>query len=209
MSTPDLPFWSDDFDMDLPKVIPQGRALLGELADLELVTTGGTMHGRLNHPCCWNHELGSVSFFGRPGKLYREPGYVTSRPEVRCTLWEAVRDAWPHHLVIVFEFDPVLDTGALCEHFDAIMWHIRKWQKIDEKALAEHKTRALQAIGQCAMLVRRRIEVVDRDFSPHLDSRYPNDVMNEAPADDIDEECAHCHAHPTGVCNEHADEIPF
>lgn len=193
----DLPFWSDDFDMDLPKVIPEARALLGELADLELVTTSHTTHGRINCPCCWNHELGLVSFFGRPGKLYREPGYVTSNAEVKCTLWEAIRDSWSHNNVIVFEFDPVFDGGALWPHFERIMYHIRGSDVRPDAEIAEHKVRALQAIGQCAMLVRRRIEVVDHEPSPSAD---PSD----------EEQCTDCLAHPAGVCNEHViHEPPF
>lgn len=179
----DLPFWSDDFDMDLPKVIPEAKAQLGELADLELVTYGHTTFGRLNHPAIWNHSLGLVAFFGRPGRSFIDSHYAHGDGLVHCTLWEAVRDAWVHDNVIVFEFDPVLDAGALFAHFEPLMWHIRKWGEIDEKSVAEHKARVLQAIGQCAMLVRRRIEVVDRELPPHIDSRYPNDVMNEAAPD--------------------------
>ena len=43
MSTDPVPrFWSDDFDMDLPKIIPEARERLGKYADLELVTHGHT-----------------------------------------------------------------------------------------------------------------------------------------------------------------------
>jgi hypothetical protein len=69
----DLPFWSDDFDMDLPKVIPDAKAALGDVADLELVTHGHTTHGRLNHPSCWNHSLGLVAWFGRRDPM-KPPG---------------------------------------------------------------------------------------------------------------------------------------
>lgn len=37
------------------------------------------------------------------------------------------------------------------------------------------------------------------ELPPEVESRYPNDVMNEAEPD----ECAACLAHPTGVCSEH------
>jgi hypothetical protein len=162
MST-DLPFWSDDFDMDLPKVIPDAKLQLGDLADLELVTYSGTTFRRLNHPACWNHELGSVSFFGRPGRRFIEPFYSHGgREQVRCTLWEAVRDAWSHHLVIVFEFAPVLDTGALTRRFDRLMYRLRGWQDdITDTEIEAHKAAVVAAIRDCEMRVRRRIEVVE------------------------------------------------
>ena len=160
----ELPFWSDDFDMDLPRIIPEAKSQLGDLADLEVLTYGGTTFGRLNHPAVWNHELGSVAFFGRPGRRFIEPHYYHGeRERVRCTLWEAVRDAWPHHLVIIFEFDPVLDTGALSRRFDRIMYKLRGWQNdISDAEITAHKAAIIAAIRDCEMRVRRRIEVVDR-----------------------------------------------
>jgi hypothetical protein len=81
-------------------------------------------------------------------------------------------------------------------HFERIMYHIRGSDIRPDAEIAEHKVRALQAIGQCAMLMRRRIDVVDRE-PPQS-------------ADPDDEECADCLMHPTGVCNEHViHEPPF
>lgn len=135
----DPQFWSDNFDMDLPKIIPAARSLLEPYADMELVTHGSETHGRLNHPCVWNHALGSVAFFGR-GHPHKPESFWTNRPLVRCTLWEAVRDAWVHDIVIVFEgANPIFDGGRTFEQFEPLMYHVRGWRKLDDAAVAEHK----------------------------------------------------------------------
>lgn len=124
----DAPFWSDDFDMDLPKIFPDARKLLGDLADVELVTSGTpcTKTGRLNHPCVWNGDGGMLAFFGfgNPGRdinFYVAPGSAV----IRCTAWEAFRDAWPHTFIMIVDQQRVWDTGALRPHFETIMWDLR------------------------------------------------------------------------------------
>lgn len=122
----DRPMWCDDFDMDLPKVIPDAKAQLGDMAGVELWTHGGETYGSLNHPCVWNHDDGLIAFFGF--KSPRKPEvYWTNRPMVRCTFWEAVRDAWPHGLIMLVEGRAVLDTNALWPRFQRIMWDLRGW----------------------------------------------------------------------------------
>jgi hypothetical protein len=145
-------FWSDDFDLDLPKVIPDARACLGYLAELELVTHGHETHGRLNHPSVWNHELGSVSFFGR-GNPHKPDGYWTRDPIVRCTLWEAVRDAWCHDNVILVESVPVLYGQWI--HFEPLMWHTRKWRALPELEVAKHVDAVKLALDRCFDEVER------------------------------------------------------
>lgn len=128
----DPKFWSDDFDMDLPKVIPEAKQLLGAHADMELVTHGSTTHGRLNHPTAWNHELGMVAFFGR-GSPHKPAHYWTSDPLVKCTLWEAIRDSWSHNVVIVFEArTPIWDGSKTWDEFEPLMSHTRKWTCLPE-----------------------------------------------------------------------------
>lgn len=144
----DPKFWSDDFDMDLPRVIPGAKQLLGEKADLELVTHGSTTHGRLNHPCVWNQPLGSVAFFGR-GMPHKPVHCWTSDPIVKCTLWEAIRDAWVHDVVIVFETTAIWDGGKTRAEFDPLMSHLRKWTCLPEWRVAKLKD-----------MVRMRLELV-------------------------------------------------
>jgi len=154
----DPPFWSDDFDMDLPKVIPEAKERLGEIAGLEIVTHGHMTHGRLNHPTCWNHSLGLVSFFGR-GHPHKDESYWTSDPLVPCTLWEAVRDAWSHNNVIVFEHNPVFHGDHMWQYFEPLMYHLRGWDsKLTEKQVKEMKLCVLDEIAQCRMLIRAQID---------------------------------------------------
>ncbi len=146
----DPKFRSDDFDMDLPTIIPEARSLLGAYADLELVTHGHETHGRLNHPTVWNHEFGSVAFFGR-GDPHKPTSFWTDSPLVRCTLWEAIRDAWAHDVVILFErSNPIWDGSKTREQFDPLMYHIRGLRTLDEAEVEGHK----QAVETRIQLVR-------------------------------------------------------
>lgn len=128
-----LPFWSDDFDMDLPKAIPAARELVGDLADIALTTIGTPdwVTGRLNHPCAWNGDHGMVAFFGL-GRLSKltppalPAGFIAPRSvTIHCTLWEALRDAWPHQYIMHIERVPIWDTGELWLPFQDIMFHLR------------------------------------------------------------------------------------
>lgn len=124
----DPPFWSDDFDMDFPKIFPDARKLLGTLGDVELVTTCHPCKtGRLNMPTVWNGDHSMLSFFGFKTPA-RPPFYATSRETViTCTAWEAFRDAWPHGYLIQVERQPIWDTFPLWKHFETLMWDVRNW----------------------------------------------------------------------------------
>jgi hypothetical protein len=151
--------WCDDFDTDLPKVVPDARRALGEIGDLELLTYGHTTHGRLNHPTVWNHELGMISFFWRPGHAFKPAHYyVGNDAPISCTLWEAIRDAWVHDNVIVFEGRPVFDGGASYPHFQALMYDVRGWTKLDERARLNHQVSVLDLIVRCDEAVRSVLE---------------------------------------------------
>jgi hypothetical protein len=152
----DLPFWSDDFDMDLPKVIPDARSRLGDLADFEMVTHGHTTHGRLNHPSVWNHALGSVAFFGRHSPM-KPASYWTDHPLVRCTLWETIRDAWSHDFVVLFEHNPIWN-GQSWGHFEPLMYHIRGWREVPEREVKEHKACVIEMIDRCRMLLQVQLD---------------------------------------------------
>lgn len=147
----DHPFWSDDFDMDLPKVVPGARAIVGDIADVTLWTTGGLCKGRLNHPDVWNSDQGLVAFFGFHGAA-RPAIYHSRRDPVACTVWEAFRDAWPHNYVMLVEQQPVWDTASLWPQFQTIMWHQRRWgrtiaqRRAAEKAVIRSLTAAVKRL---------------------------------------------------------------
>lgn len=150
----DPPMWCDDFDMDLPKILPEAKSLLGDTADVTLWTHGHTTHGRLNHPSVWNGDTGMVAFFG-----FRTPQkpevYWTSSPLVRCTFWEAVRDAWVHSMVMLVEGKPVLDTNRLWPDFEDIMWDVRGWRPHNAAAICLARKHVRDALLTAAGRLRR------------------------------------------------------
>ena len=155
-----LPFWSDDFDMDLPKIIPSARETLGDRASIEMVTTGtpDERTGRLNHPAVWNHAQGMVAFFGFRSPR-RPPGMVApGAGDIRCTAWEAFRDAWPHGYLMIVEGTLVWNTFGLQDSFATIMFHLRGWRHDPE---ADAAARRLVAESYAAA-VRRFGELVEK-----------------------------------------------
>lgn len=147
--------WCDDFDMDLPKVIPDARDLLGDMADVKLSTHGHTTYGALNHPSVWNCEDGPVAFFG-----FRSPrkpkSYWTNAPTVRCTFWQAVRDAWAHSYIMAVEGRPVLDTNGLYPRFERIMYDLRGWGAPKAAGvIARDKAAVRKSLVRAAELMRQ------------------------------------------------------
>jgi hypothetical protein len=126
----DTPFWSDDFDMDLPKIFPEARELLGDLAEIELYTVGtpDKTTGRLNHPCVWNGDRSMLAFFGFQAPARPEFYAAPSAQQIKCTAWEMFRDAWPHSYLIQVQQRPIWDTFALRRDFETIMWNVRGWE---------------------------------------------------------------------------------
>jgi len=169
MTATDGAFWSDDFDMDLLKVIPDVEQMLGELADVELYTHGKTTNGRLNHPSVWNSYHAMIAFFG-----FEDPGkpeaYHTSDLVVRCTFLEALRDAWVHSYEIFVEGISIWNAFALKPEFDRLMYHIRSWRSLHESEATVIRQRVLKSIASTArpmllMLVARaeqELEEIER-----------------------------------------------
>jgi hypothetical protein len=130
-------FWSDDFDMDLLRLVPEVPELLGDTGARTLYVRGGTSHGRLNHPAAWldstntddgtNGTEGShVAFFGHRGPA-EPPGYSAGQPVVACTVEEALRDAWAHSLRVVVDDVLVFDGAAFQGPFQDWMYVLRGW----------------------------------------------------------------------------------
>lgn len=153
----DFPFWSDDFDLDFPKLFPEAKAQLGALAAVVLYTPGHTTHGRLNHPSVWNDDHTMLAFFGFRGPDVPSPYYFGSDKIVRCTAWEAFRDAWPHHYQITLMRQPVWDTFALDGAFETIMWHVRGWRR-DEGAFRQAKAQVAASYLQGITRLRRIVD---------------------------------------------------
>jgi hypothetical protein len=153
----DAPFWSDDFDMDLPKIIPDAKQLLGQHRALQLLTTGSVRDGMLMHPTVWNHHLGTIAMFSTRRGWWAKPGsYYTTDPKVVCSLWEAVRDAWSHGYVMLIDGVPVLNTQRMYNRrFYPLMSSLRGWSELPPRAVERHKMFVRAAIRCCGKKVAR------------------------------------------------------
>lgn len=147
------PFWSDDFDLDLLKIIPETEEIIGDLADQVLYTHGSSAKGRLNHPSVWNHPLGFVAFFGLSGPAKPEV-YHSFEPVVECTVLEMLRSAWVQSWVPIVEGYQLPQIGAHAD-FDPIMFHVRGISLLPEHLFQHHLERRRAAImGAWAMLLQ-------------------------------------------------------
>jgi hypothetical protein len=155
----DRRFWSDDFDMDLPKVIPEACEICAPIAGLTLWTTGHTTHGALNHPTVWNADGGGyVAFFGTRG-VRRADIFWTNDRIVKCTAWEMFRDAWPHAYRIVVDDVVIWDAGALYPLFETIMYDLRAWRRqpdAAEQARREVAESLRKAVGRLEEIAKGR-----------------------------------------------------
>lgn len=143
-------FWCDDFDGDLPKLVPGLDEVLAEARKIELVTVGGTSDGRLNHPTCWNSYSGMVSFFGFETPGVPEGYCVGHKQTVRCTLEEAIRDAWVHGLNIVIQGQIVYHGSQLTEMMMALLRDARGWSKLTDEHREELRA---SAAGACRLSI--------------------------------------------------------
>lgn len=123
-----LPFWSDELDIDLLKILPETEAVLGRAAEAILYTRGSTSRGRLHHPVVWNAAHGSVAYFGTVRDRYPEPsGYVSTQEIVEATLLEALRSAWFQRWTMVLGgrqvWTPFADFWAIIGYKRSEGWH--------------------------------------------------------------------------------------
>ncbi|WP_411033801.1 hypothetical protein [Shinella sp. BYT-45] len=150
----DRPMWCDDFDMDLPKVVPGAREAVGEAGGIVLFTYGHTTHGTLNLPCMWNScEGGTLAFFGFSSPAAPR-GFTTSSPVVECTGWEMFRDLWVHGTAAYVERFLVWKSEELNRDFENIMWNLRGWgdasSRTSQRRRRMGELRALISIRQAA-----------------------------------------------------------
>lgn len=140
--------WCDDFDIDLYRAVPGAREVLAPVADVVLYTHGHVTDGKLNHPSCWNHNLGTVAFFGFNDPAKPPEFYVGNAPVVRCTFEEAVRDLWVHALVMIVEGVVVWDSSqAVQRRFDLLMGHMRGWRQLGAREVERAQLDVMESIG--------------------------------------------------------------
>jgi len=154
-----LPFWSDGFDMDLLKVLPEVEEWCGQDSRPLYVHAHAT-HGRLNSPCAWNAPEGLVSFFSLAPDCPAKPShFYTSDPIVECTILEVLRDIWVHGCYAVLDGRLLWDSQGVQENFNSLMYHRRGWIAIPEYEVTRHLSRARseirQALSRYAFMVHR------------------------------------------------------
>jgi len=173
-----LPFWSDDFDMDLLKLWPDLPARLGPTADVRLWTVGSTSYGRLNHPAVWNTH-GAFLWLEKPDLnrdadgWFRVQGCVSDAKDVECTWLEWLRSWWPHHHGFLLEgvwFEPSDDR-----YFESIMARVRGWHLQPEDA----KLASAMALARIVGMNHRFARLVEahrlgRDEYPYFATKIPN-----------------------------------
>jgi hypothetical protein len=122
-----LGLWCDDFDADLPKVVPGALDALGDTAEVELLTYCSPTNGKINCPAAWWTDGGLAAFFTTPGfGSIAPPGYVGGKEIVPCTFWEAVRDEWCHDSIILLNWRHAIwkpPTALMMQ----LMFDLRGW----------------------------------------------------------------------------------
>ena len=141
--------WCDDFDMDLPKVVPDAMPILARVPDSVILRTHGHEYeGKLNHPTCWNTYGGLAAYFTlTPGPVGPVEGWrghgiapepcVTNNPIDACTFTEAIRECWCHDFMFVCDGTVIWDAQpAFRKLFEPLMYHVRGWRRLDEDRAA-------------------------------------------------------------------------
>jgi hypothetical protein len=157
--------WCDDFDMDLPKIMPGAMDMIARVAPIPLYTTGNKgKDGRLDHPSCWNTDFGFEAFFRFCPEHPMPAGFCDGgRPVVECTFSEAIRDAWIHDYAIgllwpralrgKMQHQVIWDGMRYMPYFQVIMGHIRGWHPATEEELATARRIVVWSLSSATTLL--------------------------------------------------------
>lgn len=175
----DKPMWCDDFDMDLPKVIPAAMDVIRAVPDtVRLATHGHLWNGTLNHPSVWNTHLGMSAYFVvLPDGMDVSAltlGHVapsscwTNDPIVACSFVEAIRDCWCHNYAMVIDGVVVWDTNRFWPAaFEPLMYHVRGWQLRSDDEVEEYRRRVVDSLK--AATARLLVLLADREVQRQAD----------------------------------------
>lgn len=152
----DGPLWCDDFDADLPKLIPDAIDALDGVADVALWTRSKPTNGRINCPSCWHSDIGLCAYFTtREGENPQPPGFFSRDPIVRCTFWEAVRDEWCHDATIVV--NRVVIWTPPSELMMQLMFDVRGWSPLKPSEANAIANQVLDGLSAAAERLREVI----------------------------------------------------
>lgn len=151
------PLWCDDFDADLPKVVPHATEELGVSAHVQLRTYCKPTNGRINCPTSWWTQHGLTAFFAEPGFGNPAPGgYVTSDPLVECTFAEVVRDEWIHGSVVVVNRQFVWTPPSRL--MERLMFDVRGWTPLSEPERLQTQQHVRASLRAAADRLERALE---------------------------------------------------
>lgn len=143
------PFWSDDFDGDLFRLLPAAEGIIAPIAHHKLWTYGGVTNGRLNHPACWHTTRGLTAFFTHVEGIDPRPSRAYYAGEdkalVECTVEEFFRDLMVHQLVVELRGPSpavaVFDFTTLLSDYHAMLFFHRRWPNSDDKSATAARER--------------------------------------------------------------------
>lgn len=144
-----LPFWSDELDIDLYRLVPEARDAIGEDANVTLYTyCDKKTHGRINHPALWGRGAWASCIVSTASELIHKPERMAAPAEAvtECTFEELCRDAWLHHYSAILDAEFRL---LLCHErrwFNALMYSARRWGGVSDKDVYKAKQASLKAI---------------------------------------------------------------
>lgn len=157
--------WCDNFDMDLPKMVPDAMKAIEPLADAILFTYGNLTDGKLNHPSVWNTYSGMSAFFS-VGGASKPNAYYTADLPVRCTWAEACRDAWCHDYNIVFYAPPVVPVGLILYPgpkvmplFTDLMYDHRGWRHPHADTVTAIKARVTSIFRLATIKLQAQLDI--------------------------------------------------
>lgn len=140
--------WCDDFDADLPKVVPGAMRALGGSADVPLLTYSRVTGGRINCPAAWNTYDGLTSFFWTDEARRPDDAWYTQDPVSECTFAEAVRDEWVHSCVVAVNGRVVWRPPVRA--MERLMFDLRGWSPLEPGERSRIRAGVLRGLVRAA-----------------------------------------------------------
>jgi hypothetical protein len=83
--------------------------------------------------------------------------YYTSQPIVETTWREALRDAWPHHYLLLVDDQPMWDTRRLSGVFTKLMYHERGWKPLERREVDRLRGEVLASVIAATRALERHV----------------------------------------------------
>lgn len=143
--------WCDDFDADLPKVVPGAMRALGDAAQVRLFTFSRRTGGVINNPAAWNTYEGLMAFFWTHPAYKPDESWLTRDPIVSCTFGEAVRDEFVHSCVIAVNGRVVWRPPVRA--MERLMFDVRGWTVLEAAERSRVRADVLRGLARAAVVL--------------------------------------------------------